>query len=79
MTRRELLALAGACTLRADEPDVSLRIAPLTLELGSKKSVRTLAYTFEITRLSTESRTGVRKDVVMVPAWKRVTLMKYMD
>src|SRR5579872_1972325 len=45
MTRRQMLALAGACVARgAPEPDVRLRIEPVNLELSSKKLVKTLAY-----------------------------------
>jgi FtsP/CotA-like multicopper oxidase with cupredoxin domain len=54
MTRRDMLArsgayLAGACALRgASEPDLHLNIAPVTLELAPKKTVKTLAYNGQV-------------------------------
>lgn len=49
MTRREMLALAGASLARgAPEPDVRLRIEPLNLELGPNKFVRTIAYNGQV-------------------------------
>src|SRR5581483_8961822 len=49
MTRREMLALAGAYLVRgASEPDVRLQIDVLSLELGPKKTVRTLAFNGQV-------------------------------
>lgn len=48
MTRRQLLALAGS-SLFADAPaDVTLSIGEITLDLGPKKSVRTIAYNGQV-------------------------------
>ena len=53
MTRRQLLALAGS-SMFADKPfadtpaDVTLRIGEITLDLGPKKSVRTIAYNGQV-------------------------------
>ena len=46
-----MLALTGAAFCQgaqSSKPDVRLRIAPSTLDLGSKKSVRTLAYNSQV-------------------------------
>jgi FtsP/CotA-like multicopper oxidase with cupredoxin domain len=51
MTRRQLLALTGSalcCAAPVPEPDVELRIAPLTLDLGPRKSVKTVAYNGQV-------------------------------
>lgn len=48
MTRRQVLALAGS-SIFADAPaDVTLRIGEITLDLGPKKSVRTIAYNGQV-------------------------------
>jgi FtsP/CotA-like multicopper oxidase with cupredoxin domain len=47
-SRRQFLAVAGGASLiparAAQAPDITLRIAETTLEIGPKRSVRTLAY-----------------------------------
>src|SRR5579883_3400636 len=53
MTRREMLALAGACLVRGAAnseiaPDVRIRIDSLNLELGPKKFIKTLAYNGQV-------------------------------
>jgi len=48
MTRRQLLALAGSAMFADDPADVTLRIGEITLDLGLKKSVRTIAYNGQV-------------------------------
>lgn len=48
MTRRQLLALAGS-SIFADAPaDITLNIGELTLDLGPKKAIRTIAYNGQV-------------------------------
>lgn len=53
MTRREILALSGALIASraagdSARADASLRIAPVTLDLGPKRSIRTVAYNGQV-------------------------------
>ncbi len=48
MTRRQLLALAGS-SIFADAPaDITVKIGEITLDLGPKRSVRTIAYNGQV-------------------------------
>ncbi len=51
MTRRQALALAGSCigmSAATDRADIALRIGEITLDLGSRFSVRTTAYNGDV-------------------------------
>lgn len=48
LTRRQWLYLAGAACARSESADIRLRIAETTLELGPKRSLRTVAYNGQV-------------------------------
>src|SRR5262245_39177043 len=73
MTRREFLAAAGLAALKgpphtsvvarafqAREPDIRLHIAETTLDIGPRKSVRTLAYNGQVPGPLLRARSGQR-------------------
>src|SRR5579871_5660133 len=74
MNRRQFLAAAGAsmCAAAAgarepDEPaDITLRIAEATIELGPKRSIRTLCYNGQVPGPILRARLGQRVAVDVV-------------